>query len=130
MTRTGDPRVAESGSATTQLVLTTPALLTLMLLTVHVGLWLHAAHIAHAAAQEGARAARAEYGTAEAGRERALDLLDDLAPQLIVDRSVTAWRGTDTARIEVSGAAAPVLGWLRLPVRAAADGPVERFRAP
>lgn len=125
-----DAGSAEAGSATTQLVLAMPALLTLMLLTVHVGLWLHAGHIAHAAAQEGARAASGEYGTAEAGRSRALDLLEDLAPQVIVDRSVTAARGIDSVHVEVSGAAAPVLGWFRLPVRAAADRPVERFRAP
>lgn len=123
-------RSAETGSATTQLVVATPALLTLMLLTVHVGLWLHASHVAHAAAREGARAARAEHGTADAGREQALDLLDDLAPRLIADPQVTAQRDADRVHVEVTGSSAPVLGWLRLPVSAAAEGPVERFRAP
>lgn len=123
-------RSADSGSATTQLVVATPALLTLMLLTVHVGLWLHASHVAHAAAREGARAARAEYGTADTGRQRALDLLDDLAPRLIADPHVTAQRDADRVHVEVTGSSAPVLSWLRLPVSAAAEGPVERFRAP
>jgi Flp pilus assembly protein TadG len=120
----------ERGSATTQLVLVTPALLTLLMLIVQVGLWFHASHVAHAAAQEGARAARAETGSQAAGQARAVDFLDSLGRRLILDRHVTATRTTETARVEISGHVAPVLPGMRLPVRAVAEGSVERFRAP
>ncbi len=123
-------RAGEQGSATTQLVIATPALLTMLMLVVQIGLWFHASHLVHAAAQEGARAARVETGTAAGGEARARDLLASLGDQLLLDTTVVASRSGGSARVEVTGATAPVVPGLRLPVRAVSQGPVETFRAP
>jgi Flp pilus assembly protein TadG len=120
---------AQDGSASTQLVLATPALLTLLMLIVQTGLWFHACHLAHAAAQEGARAARIEAGTAAAGRARAEAFLDALAAGVLFDRRVTASRTLDSAHIQVTGHVVGVIPGLHWPVKATARGPVERFHA-
>ena len=122
----------ESGAITTETVLVTPALLLLLMLIVHFAVWFHASHVAAAAAQEGARAARVEGGTEAAGRDKATAFLDALGREVIFDRQVVSRRGpaSETARVEVSGYAAPVVPGMRLPVRAVSEGPVERFRAP
>ncbi len=123
-------RADEDGSATTQLVIATPALLTMLMLIVQIGLWFHASHLVHAAAQEGARAARVETGTAGAGEARARDLLASLGDELVLDATVVASRSGDSARVEVTGTTTSVVPGLRLPVRAVSQGPVESFRAP
>lgn len=120
--------LGEEGSATTQLVIATPALLAMLMLIVQLGLWFHASHIAHAAAQEGARAARAEAGTAAAGDDRARGLLDSLGAELIVDPVVTAVRDGQVARVQVTGQVVSVVPGLALPVQATSQGPIERFR--
>ena len=47
----------ESGVASAELVLAMPVLLFVLMLMVQFGLWYHGAHVATAAAQEGARTA-------------------------------------------------------------------------
>jgi Flp pilus assembly protein TadG len=121
-------RRGQVGGVTAELTVATPLLLTLVLLVVQVALWQHGQHVATAAAQEGARAARLESGTAAAGRARAQGFLAQLGPGLVVAPRITARRDQVTAHVEVTGTAAPVLPWPRLPIRAAAEGPVERFR--
>lgn len=123
-------RTRDEGVATTQLVIAMPALLTMLLLIVQLGLWFHASHLVHASAQEGARAARAETGTAAAGEARARDLLANLGRELILDTAVDAQRSAASARVEVTGHVRPVLPGLHLPVRAVAEGPLEQFLPP
>ena len=122
-------RVAgERGAATAELVIATPALLFLLLLVVHVGLWFHAAHVASAAALEGARAARNEDGTDAAGEAAANRLLDELGARLVLDREVDVTRGPDEVRAVVTGYGPTVVPGLRLRIRAESVGPVEVFR--
>ena len=119
----------ERGAATTELVIATPALLFLLLLVVHVGLWFHAAHVASAAAQEGARAARNEGGTDAAGERAAQQLLDELGAKLVLDSAVDVRRGPQEVVAVVTGHGPPVVPFLELPIRAESRGPVERFRS-
>lgn len=119
----------ERGSTTTEAVLVTPALLFLVMLVVQFGLWFHAQHVAQAAAEEGSRAARAERGTAAAGRDRTNAFLDQAGPRILVDRQVTAGRTADTVTITVEGRSRPVVPGFSLPIRAVASSPVERFRS-
>ena len=118
----------EAGGATVELVLATPALLLLVMLIVQFALWQHAVHVAEAAAQEGARAARLEGGTREAGQRRAEAFLAALGPGVLAHPRVTAYRDRQTARVEVRGEAVTLVPGVRLPVRAASHAPVERFR--
>jgi Flp pilus assembly protein TadG len=122
--RSGDER----GAATAELVIATPLLLLLVLLVVQFALWQHAIHIADAAAQEGARAARLEGGTAADGAARAREFLAQLSPTILIHPEVVARRNADTARVEISGEALMVVPGLHLSVRAASQGAVEVFR--
>lgn len=118
----------EEGFATTEAVLITPVLLFLVMVVIQFGLWFHAQHVATAAAEEGARAARSENGSAEVGRATANAFLDQAAPRLVVDRDVTSIRTLDVVTVEVEGDTVSVIPGLSLPVRASATSPVERFR--
>ena len=106
----------EHGSSSLQTVLVMPLLLLLITLIVQFALWYHASHIAIAAAQDGARAARVEGGTELDGRGRAQQILDQLGTNVLVDSSVTVTRdarmkawpgGVRVFNVEVVGTTAP-----------------------
>ncbi len=129
MVRPGQEQ-SERGAASTQLVLVTPALLLMVMLLIQFGLWYHGSHVAIAAAQEGARAARLEGGSAAAGEERARTFLGALGREVVAEAQVVATRGPDIARVEVSGVSVAVVPGFRLPIHAVSEGTVERFRPP
>jgi Flp pilus assembly protein TadG len=118
----------QSGIATTEAVLVTPVLLLLVMLVIQFGLWFHAQHVAQAAAEEGARAARSASGSASAGQERSEAFLDQAGPTIITDRVVTASRTADIVTVEVHGRSVNVVPGIALPINATATSPVERFR--
>jgi len=113
------------GAASTELVITFPVVLLVILLALQFGMYLHAAQIAEAAAQEAVEAAQAERAVASAGQSAARSLLTQLGalrgPTVRVDRTTT----TVTAR--VTGRAQQVVPGFDLDISAAAEGPVERF---
>jgi Flp pilus assembly protein TadG len=117
----------ERGTGAVELVITMPGLLLAVMLIVQVGLWQHATHVALAAAQEGARAARQHDSTAANGRARAEAYLAELAPTVLRPRVVSAERTATTATVRVRGQAASVFPWLAFRVDQASIGPVERF---
>jgi Flp pilus assembly protein TadG len=119
---------AEDGSSTVEVVIVFPLLILTLMLVFQFAFWYHARHVALAAAEEGARAARVDTGTAEAGAARAERFLGDLGPSVMVNPKVSASRTLDVARVEVSGQARNVVPGLRLPIREVSQGPVERFR--
>jgi hypothetical protein len=121
-------RRAEGGYITTEVVLLTPLLLFLVMLVVQFGLWLHAQHIAQAAADEGLRDARVVSVPLSDAEARAGAFLDQSASSIIEDRSVAIERDGETARIVVTGHAPTVVPGFALPIRAVAAAPVERFR--
>lgn len=119
----------EEGIATTEAVLVTPVLLFLTMLVVQFGLWFHAQHVAQAAAEEGARAARAENGSATTGQTRAEVFLDQAGPTIITGRAVTATRTANVVTVEIHGRSVNVVPGFTLPVNATATSPIERFQA-
>jgi Flp pilus assembly protein TadG len=119
----------ERGDETIEAVLITPVLMLLIVLVIQFGLWYHASHVAEAAAQEGASAARVETGTAAEGRLRAQQFMAAAAPALVEGVSVTAVRDTDAARFDVYGTMHSLVPGLTLRVHGHAQSPVERFRA-
>ena len=120
----------ERGDATTELVLVTPVLLLLIAFVLQFAVWYHASHVAAAAAQEGARAARAYGGTADAGRERAERFLAQTGPKIVIGPEVTATRDLAAARVEIHGHAPSIVPGIELPVTATAQSPTERFATP
>lgn len=122
------PPNPERGAVSAELVVATPLLLLLVLAIIQFALWQHAVHVADAAAQEGARSARLEGGSTAAGQARAEELLGRLGRTTVVEPQVTVRRDSERARVDVRGHAPSVLPFLRLPVLASSEGPLERFR--
>ena len=118
----------ERGDESIEVVLVTPVLLLLIMTVIQFGLWYHASHVAEAAAQEGASAARVEAATANDGRERAQQFMASAAPALVDAVSVTATRDTEIARVEVNGTVHSLVPGLTLHVHGEAQSQVERFR--
>jgi TadE-like protein len=106
-------------------VIVFPAVLLVILLAVQFGLYLHAAQIAEAGAQEAIEAAQGERADAAEGEAAARALLGQLgalrAPRVAVERTATVVTAT------VAGRAHQVVPGLPVAVRASAEGPVERF---
>ncbi len=102
----------ERGSASIQMVILMPAMFAVMFLGLQAALIYHARTLAIASAQEGARAAGAENGTAGAGISTARDYLTTTAGDALTATAVTGNRTTTTATITVRGVALSVLpGW-------------------
>ena len=117
----------DDGVATTEAVLVTPVLLLLVMTVFQFGLWYHAQHVATAAAEEGARAARAEQGTASDGHRRAEAFLDQAGRTIVNDRRVEATRTVGSVTVTVEGTSVAVIPGLHLSINATATSPVERF---
>jgi Flp pilus assembly protein TadG len=109
-------------------VLVFPALIALITLVVQFAIWEHAEHVAQAAAQDGAQAARLFGATAAAGEARAKEVLAQTGSRIVLDPQVAANRDANLARIDISGSAPRLLPGLGLHVHASAAGPVEAFR--
>ena len=105
-----------------------PVLLLLIMLVVQFGLWYHAEHVVRAAADQGLRVARDPQRPPPAGEEQAGEFLDVAGGRLVEERQVTVTRTADTATVSVTGRVVAVVPGLRLPLRAVAAGPLERFR--
>lgn len=118
----------QDGQVSAELAILTPLLLVLVFGAVQFGLWRHAVNTAHTAAQEGARAARAEQGTAAAGQARAQQFLTQLGGDLLNDVDVQATRGPDTTRVEITGTVEAIVLGIPLPVQAVTESPTEVFR--
>ena len=113
------------GATTTELVISFPVVLLIVLLALQFGLLLHAAQIAEAAAHEAVEAAQAEQAGVAAGHAAARSLLSELgalrSPRVDVERSAS----TVTSR--VTGHAQQLVPGVGLAVSGSAEGPVERF---
>jgi Flp pilus assembly protein TadG len=110
-----------------ELVITMPALLLAMMTIIQFGLWQHAQHVALAAAQEGARVARAYDGSTTAAQARTHAYLDRLGPTILSQRQVSASRTGTEATMTVTGKAVSVFPIFGLVVHEQSAGPVERF---
>ena len=127
------PTRSESGAATAEVVLLFPILMVVLLVSVQFGLWYHASHVALAAAQEGARAARQDTddGTRDQrGADRATAFVRQLGSGVIMSPDVKATNDGDTARVVVEGTVTSVMliPGLTFSVHAVSQGPIERFR--
>lgn len=123
------PRLhGDAGSASTELVIAVPALLLLVLASVQVGLWFHGRHIASAASEEGARSARALGGTDQDGDAKANQLIDQLGPNVILDRHITVTRSAADVTVTVTGRSPAVVPGLTMDIRASTTSPIESFR--
>jgi Flp pilus assembly protein TadG len=120
----------DRGSVAAQLVIATPLLLLLLLMLVQFATWFHASHIAQMTAAQALSAARAENGSAAAGRAQADALLGQLGTGLLLSPQVSVTRTGGDVQAEVTGIVQAVVPGLHLPVRAVAAGPVDAWTKP
>ncbi|MEU0783738.1 TadE family protein [Streptomyces sp. NPDC006173] len=116
-----------------EFVLLTPVLFFMIFATVQFALYFFADHVAQAAAQAGARKARATADAQPgAWRGDARDVVDSyirqLGPQLVLSPDVRMLQpDPDTVGVEVTAKIPTVFPGLDLTVHAQSSGPVERF---
>ena len=118
----------ERGSASMQVVILLPLLFSIMFLGLQAALFYHARTVAIAAAQEGARAAGSETGSAEEGIAAAAAFIAAAGGADVIEgASVSGSRSAATATVTVRGTSLSVLpGWSPR-VTQSATMPVERL---
>lgn len=123
----------DSGMTAIEFVFLTPVLFFMIFATVQFALYFFADHVAQAAAQAGARKARAMADESPGGwRGEAGNVVDDyiaqLGPQLILGPNVTlAQPQQNTVGVEITGRVPSVFPGLDFTIHAESYGPVERF---
>ncbi|MFJ4541029.1 TadE family protein [Streptomyces tibetensis] len=123
----------DSGMTAIEFVLLTPVLFFMIFATVQFALYFFADHVAQAAAQAGARKARATADEQPgAWRGEARDVVDSyiqqLGPQLVLSPNVTMLQPEqNTVGVEIAARVPTVFPGLDLTVHAQSAGPVERF---
>ncbi|MFI6852388.1 TadE family protein [Streptomyces sp. NPDC050416] len=123
----------DSGMTAIEFVLLTPVLFFMIFATVQFALYFFADHVAQAAAQAGARKARATADEQPgAWRGEAQDVVDSyirqLGPQLVLAPDVKMLQpDRNTVGVEIAARVPTVFPGLDLTVHAQSAGPVERF---
>ena len=124
-------RGGDDGSTAVELVLLAPLLLFMVFVIVQAALYMHARHVALAAAQQGARIARTTDLSSPAGvaaaRTATVDYLRQLAGDVVTGDTVTVSRDQSTATVVVRVEAVSIVPGLHLGVSARSSGPVETF---
>lgn len=117
----------QRGAGTVELVIATPLLLLLILLIAQFALYMHATHIAQAAASEALSAARVSGGSTFAGNTEGQRILAQLGSGPLQGSSVNVQRGSTRASVTITGTATSVIPFMTFTVHAEAVGPVEKF---
>lgn len=117
----------ERGGTSVELVLAVPLLLLLLLVIAQFALWLHATHVAQAAAAEALAVARVEGGTAAEGQAEAERILRQIGSGPLQGPHTTVSRGPDEVSVHVEGTVTAVVPLLTLTAVGDVSGPVERF---
>jgi Flp pilus assembly protein TadG len=107
-------------------VILLPLVVTMVFLVIHAALVYHARSMVAAAAEDAARAAQVEGGSAADARAVAGALLEGSA-SLLPDPVVSVERSATTVSVTVRGTVRGPIPWLHATVSANAGGPVERF---
>ena len=118
----------ERGSSSIQMVMLMPALFSIMFLGMQGALYYHARTVAIAAAQEGARTAGSQNGTAAEGASAASSFVSDAGGKDVLPGAhMTGGRSATTATVTVTGTSLSVIpGWSPA-VSQSASVPVERI---
>ena len=117
----------ERGSVTLELAIVFPLVMVLVYGMVQTGIFFHARNIALAAAQEGARAASVENGSAGAGETAAAQFAARVGGGMITNVNATAARGTSATVVVTCSTFSLVPGVDSFQVRQSASLPVERI---
>ncbi len=117
----------DEGAATAELTVGMPLLLFMIMLVFQAGVWMHATHVAQAAASRAANTAAVYQSSAGAGRGAGSDTLTAIGNSVLKDPSISVTRTATEVRVEVRGRAATVVPGMSWSVRAVVVRPVERW---
>lgn len=121
------PRRDSRGSATVEMVILMPVLLTVSFGGVHTALLFHARTVAAAAAQNGVRAASAQDGTLAAGLAAAARFTETAGTTSLTGVRIEGTRGPDSVTITVHATSPGLVPGLPTDATQAATLPVERL---
>jgi Flp pilus assembly protein TadG len=107
-----------------------PLLLLIVMFVIQAGVWMHAGHIAQAAATQAASTAAAYQSSAGAGQSAGNDTLAAIGSGVLKGPSVSVTRTATEVRVQISGTAATVVPGVRWRVGAVVVRPVERWSGP
>lgn len=120
----------DDGSSIVELVIVFPALLMLVMMSIEFGIWMHARHVAQAAADDGLARAQQLGGTQAGGQAEATASLSRLAGSMLSGTpSVVATRddATGTASVTIDATTVSVVPFFTLTVHERVSGPLEKF---
>ncbi|MFD9125414.1 TadE family protein [Kitasatospora sp. NPDC059571] len=122
----------DRGASAVEFLLITPLLFLMLLSIVQFGMYFFAAQVTEAAAQAGARKARATAddnpgGWRDLARSTSQTRIDTLGPALVGSATITPIQDGDQVGITVTSTVVPVVPWLHLRVTTRSIGPIERF---
>jgi len=120
----------DGGAVTAELVIAMPLLLGLIMLVIQAGVFLHATHIAQAAANRAAAVAAAHGSTAATGQQAGQATLAEIGHSILTDTDVRVTRSATEVRVEIVGVAATVVPGVHWQVKAVVVRPTEVFVAP
>ena len=122
----GDDR----GYTIIEMVVTVPAMITLIMFVVQFTLIWHARNVAQAAAEEGLRTGRAYQSTPAKGAAQAEHYLGVIAPNLLENAAVDTTPTATALTVTVTGDVKSIVPFATFHVHEQASGPIERFVAP
>ncbi|WP_331727372.1 pilus assembly protein (plasmid) [Kitasatospora sp. NBC_00374] len=122
----------DRGTSTVEFMIITPLLFLLLLSVVQFGLYYFASTVSEAAAQAGARKARATADDNPGSWQNmasttAQNRISTLGPALVNGASVFPFQDGDQVGVTVTGRVVKVVPFLNLTVTAKSVGPIERF---
>lgn len=104
-----------------------PLLLLIVMFVIQAGVWMHATHVAQAAATRAANTAAAYQSSAAAGHDEGGQTLAAIGDGVLTNPQVSVTRTATEVRVEIVGTAATVVPGVTWTVRAVVVRPVERF---
>jgi Flp pilus assembly protein TadG len=117
----------DRGGATVEFVIAVPVLMLMILFIAQAAVWMHATHVAQAAANRALDAGAAYGANATQGQNAGDQTLATLGSGVLKDPHVTVTRTATDVHVDITGTAATVVPGIRWTVHASAAGPVERF---
>lgn len=117
----------ERGSASVEMVVALPLVLTVLFLAVQAGTWFHARSIALASAQSGARTSAMLNSSLEAGLSSARSFAADVGGTTLTGVTVTGDRTATSTTVTVTGHSVRLVPFMDVTVSQSATLPVERY---
>ncbi|RZU48779.1 TadE-like protein [Krasilnikovia cinnamomea] len=117
----------DAGGATAELAIAMPLLLLIVMVVIQAGVWMHATHIAQAAATRAASTAAAYQSSAGAGQGAGRDTLAAIGSGVLKNPQVSVTRTATEVRVHITGTTETLVPGIHWRVSTVVARPVERW---